>query len=102
MSAYDLVEEVKKAKNIPSDNALAVAIGKERSTVSGWKRGLAKPDGEAVLKLIMLGEIEPGKALALMQGGYASVSYLGVTALVSLALLASHLMTSPMYIMLNL
>lgn len=86
MSAYDLVEEVKKVKNIPSDNALAVAIGKERATVSGWKRGISKPDGESVLKLCMLGEIEPKKALELMQGGYARVSLMAVTGLAGVAL----------------
>ena len=70
MSAYDLVNEVKNAKGIPSDNALAVAIGKERATVSGWKRGLSKPDGESILKLCVLGNIEPKEALRILHGGY--------------------------------
>lgn len=101
MSAYDLVTEVKRAKNIDSDNAIAVMLGKERSTVSAWKRGLSKPDGESVLKLCMLGDIEPKKALELMQGGYAKVSLMAMTAAVSTALFTGHWMTSTLYIMLN-
>jgi len=90
MSAYDLVEEVKKNANITSDNALGVAIGKTRSTVSSWKQGISKPDGETTLKLIALGKVDPKRALELMQGGYATVSLMAVTAVLSVALLASH------------
>ena len=94
MSAYDLVEEVKKNAGIESDNQIAVALGKERSTVSAWKRSLAKPDGEAVLKLCMLGNIDAKRALELMQGGYAKVSLLTVTAILTGAyVLASHRIT---------
>lgn len=90
MSAYDLVEEVKRNAGIESDNALALAIGKERGNVSAWKNNRAKPDGETVLKLIALGNVDPKKALELMQGGYARVSLMAVTAVLSVALLASH------------
>lgn len=90
MSAYDLVEAVKTAKNIPSDYQLAQQIGMTRATVSGWKRGVSKPDGEAVLKLITLGDIEPNRALKLIQGGYARVSLMAVTAILSVALIASY------------
>ncbi|UOF80588.1 helix turn helix protein [Inoviridae sp.] len=86
MSAYDLVEEVKKNANISSDNALGIAIGKTRSTVSSWKQGLAKPDGETTLKLITLGRIEPKRALELMQGGYTRLSLVPVTGLAAIAL----------------
>jgi len=101
MSAYDLVEEVKKNANIPSDNALGIALGKTRSTVSGWKHGLAKPDGESVLKLITLGNIEPKRALELMQGGYAEVSLMVMTAMVSATLLGLIAPAETLYIMLN-
>lgn len=86
MSAYDLVNAVKEAKNIPSDYQLAQKIGMTRATVSGWKRGVSKPDGEAVLKLITLGDIEPNRALKLMQGGYARLSLVPVTGLAAIAL----------------
>ncbi len=85
MSAYDLVEEVKRNAGIESDNALALAIGKERGNVSAWKNNRAKPDGETVLKLISLGKVDPRRALELMQGGYASLLFMPVTAVSALA-----------------
>lgn len=90
MSAYDLVNEVKKKGQIPSDNALANKMGLTRASVSSWKRGDTKPDGENVLKLCMIGGIEPKKALELMQGGYARLSLMAMTAIVSSTLLLSH------------
>jgi hypothetical protein len=101
MSAYDLVEEVKKKANIQSDNALGIAIGKTRSTVSNWKQGVSKPDGETVLKLITLGNVDPKEALKLMQGGYATVSLMAMTAGLSIALFTCNLYANPLYIMLN-
>lgn len=101
MSAYDLVEEVKKNANIPSDNALGVAIGKTRSTVSSWKQGLAKPDGETTLKLIALGKIDPNRALKLMQSGYASLSLMAMTSTLSLAMIYNAKSLKTLYIMLN-
>lgn len=84
MSAYDLVDAVKKAKGIPSDNALAIELGLTRGSVSSWKRGDSKPDGENVLKLCLIGGIEPKKALELMQGGFAYVSLMIMTGLAAL------------------
>jgi hypothetical protein len=101
MSAYDLVEEVKKNANIQSDNALGIAIGKTRSTVSNWKLGISKPDGETVLKLITLGNIEPKKALQLIQGGYAELTPMIMTAAVSLAFIYPAHIVEGLYIMLN-
>ncbi|MGQ3091568.1 MAG: helix-turn-helix domain-containing protein [Methylophilus sp.] len=103
MSGYDLVEEVKKNKNIESDYKLAQALGKTRGTVSNWKQGLSKPDGETVLKLMILGDVEARRALELMQGGYAKMSLMAVTAMLSGAvILASNpVIYDLLYIMRN-
>lgn len=86
MSGYALVEEVKKRTGMTSDNQVAEAIGKHRTNVSAWKRHKSDPDAETVLKLCMLGNIEPKKALEIMQGGYARVSLMAVTGIAGAAL----------------
>ncbi|KQT34502.1 hypothetical protein [Methylophilus sp. Leaf414] len=97
MAGYALIEEVKKKTGITSDNQIAEAIGKHRSNVSAWKRTEHTPDSESVLKLCILGQIEPKRALELMQGGYASLSLMAMTGIASLALLASHPIISTVY-----
>lgn len=103
MSAYDLVEEVKKNTGIESDNQIAVAIGKERANVSNWRMNRSKPDGESILKLCVLGNIDPKRALQIMQGGYTSLTFIAVTGMISGALmLASNgYINDLLYIMRN-
>lgn len=85
MSGYDLVAEVKKATGIESDYKIAQELGKSRANVNNWKAGLSKPDGETVLKLCVLGKIDPKRALEIMQGGYTKVLLMPVTAIAALA-----------------
>lgn len=86
MSGYALVEEVKKRTGITSDNQIAEAIEKHRTNVSAWKRHKSDPDAETVLKLCVLGDIEPKRALEILQGGYARVSLMAVTSMAGAAL----------------
>lgn len=91
MSAADLVREVKYRAKIDRDTDLANRLGVGKANVSAWLKG-TKPNGEDMLKLIILGDIEPKIALQRVQEGYASLSLLIMTALTSIALLAPFVM----------
>jgi hypothetical protein len=82
MAGYALVEAVKAKKGISSDNQLANLLGIDRQNISNWKnKEKARPEGEPLLDLMILGEISPSEAKRLLQSGFASVSLLIVTGL---------------------
>lgn len=93
MAGYGLVEAVKEATDLKSDYAIAKEIGVGRSNISNYKNTQTMPDAITVLKLAELAKLTPSQALERLQGGYASVSLMAVTAMVSLALLSGHLMS---------
>jgi hypothetical protein len=97
MAGYGLVEAVKESTELKSDYAIAKEIGVGRQNISTWKHTKHAPDSEAVLKLCILGNIEPKRALALLQGGYTTVSLMAMTGIASLALLVSHPVISTVY-----
>ncbi|MGQ2966769.1 hypothetical protein [Methylophilus sp.] len=101
MAGYGLIEAIKENTDLKSDYAIAKEIGVGRQNISTWKNTGTMPDAITVLKLAELAKLTPSQALAKLQGGYASVSLMVVTATLSIALLSSHFPANPLYIMLN-
>ena len=95
MSAYDLVNIAKEKMNLPSDNALAVVLNIDNQKISNWKNKGQNPDGITMLRLAEKAKLSPSEALNIVEKGFARVSLLAVTALVSTLALASLL--KPLY-----
>lgn len=93
MAGYGLIEAIKENTDFKSDYAIAKQIGVGRQNISTWKNTTTLPDAITVLKLAELAKLTPSQALAKLQGGYASVSLMVVTATLSIALLSGHLMS---------
>lgn len=90
MAGYGLIEAIKENTEFKSDYAIAKEIGVGRQNISAWKNTKTLPDALTALKLAALADLSAKEALEKLQGGYARVSLMAVTAVLSVALLASH------------
>lgn len=79
----ELLEKAKSVQGIKSNYELANRLGISNELISKWKLGKSKPNGEHSLILADMANVTPKEALKLLQGGFASVSLLAVTAIAS-------------------
>lgn len=54
MDLIELIEKAKTRANLPSDYALAKALGTERQIVSGWRKGTRHPSNTEAVQLATL------------------------------------------------
>lgn len=60
----DLIEKAKNRANIPSDYALAKAIGIDRTIISAWKKGRRHPSDEEAVQLATLAGLDEMQVIA--------------------------------------
>lgn len=88
-NTYKLVELAKAKTGIDSDYGISEMLGVDRQMVSGWKRQKSEANTINTLKLMKAANMSIDEGLKLMQGGFTSLLLIFVTALSSVALLAS-------------
>lgn len=59
-----LLDDAKARANLPSDYALAKAIGIERSVVSAWRKGRKHPSNEEAVQLATLAGLDEMRVIA--------------------------------------
>ncbi len=64
MNITDLMEKAKTRANLPSDYALAKAMGVERQVVSGWKKGKRHPSNDEAIQLATLAGLNEMEVIA--------------------------------------
>ncbi len=89
-----LIEAAKKNGGFTSDYQLAKAINASTQLISNWQRGKSKPNGLFTVEIIKAGNLKLEEAIKVMRNGYATVSILVLTALASIASLASFMMSA--------
>lgn len=90
-----LLDKAKKARSIPSDNALGKKLARSRQVVSQWRSGEAYPDEELIAQLAEMAHEDAGEWLLLVRAerstGQARKAYgslvrrLGLAALLAIA-----------------
>lgn len=64
MTIIELLDRAKTRANLPSDYALAKALGIDRSIVSGWRKGKQHPGNEHAVQLATLAGLEEMQVIA--------------------------------------
>jgi len=88
---YKLIEMAKRNLKIDSDYEFGKLIGVTPQKVSNWKNEKYEANGEHMLKIVATGKIKIEEAVRVMESGNAQLSLIFVTAMASIALLASFL-----------
>lgn len=60
----DLIDKAKNRANIPSDYALAKAIGIDRTIISAWRKGRRHPSDEEAVQLATLAGLDEMQVIA--------------------------------------
>ncbi len=60
----DLLDQAKNRANLPSDYALAKALGISQSNVTGWRKSKRHPSDEEAVQLATLAGLEEMKVIA--------------------------------------
>lgn len=64
MTIIELMERAKMRANLPSDYALAKALGTERQIVSGWRKGKRHPSNTEAVQLATLAGLNEMEVIA--------------------------------------
>lgn len=67
MNLIELIEKAKTRANIPSDYALAKALGIERQIISQWRKGNRHPSNEEAVQLATLAGLPEMQVIALIE-----------------------------------
>lgn len=81
--------EIAKEKTGLSYYAIAKAINVSDQVMNKWKNDKSKPNGLHTLKLAEMAQLSTSEARHIVEGGFITLSLLKVTALSSIALLAT-------------
>lgn len=60
----ELIEAAREKRGLPSDNALANALGIGRAHISNYRKGYCSPEAYVVLRLAEMAGEDPAKAIA--------------------------------------
>lgn len=96
-----LLEKAREAQGGISYYEVAKRLGVPTALMNKWKNDKSQPNGINTLKLAEMAKVTPSEAIKLMQGGFAGVSLLIVTAMLGIALYCSIHYADSLYIMLN-
>lgn len=77
----ELIEKAKLNQGLASDYQLATILSVDRQKISNWKKSRSEANAEMTLKLMKLSGVSVDEILNKYEKGNASVSLLGVTAL---------------------
>lgn len=83
----ELLEKAREVQGNISYYEVAKRLGVSDQVMTKWKQDISKPNGVNTLKLAEMAKLSPAEALKLIEGGFAKVSLLLVTAAFSAAIL---------------
>lgn len=67
MNVADLMDKAKTRANLPSDYALAKAMGLDRSIISAWRKGKRHPSTDEAVQLATLAGLEEMPVIAAIE-----------------------------------